>query len=474
MDSVTEELEMKTIVKKLNVSNKTIIGLVIIIWIVMFILNHMTVMLVDDYIYSFSFTENNARITSLTQIISSMAVHYYTMNGRIVVHTIVHILLMLPPWIFDIINAMMFCLLCYVIYGYAWRTRRNAHNAFIFLMVFFLLCLFVPSFGEVFLWLTGSCNYLWSTTFLLLYLQPVHNDFSKEHTKLFWIIYILLGFCMGNLVETTSFAAIGYYFLWVIYKLLRKEKIKVWKLLPMATMIFGYLFMLFSPATQEGKIKTSYSLIGSILDVSKTYMNTYKMLLLAGLFMAVVLLLFGFEKKRLLDALIWYILSFGMNCMLSVASYRPGRSMIGIATFLIIALGIMLSMVFEHIVYYGQDSWMKMVTWFCRVVICYFAVFLFILFLVRVPAGVADIHDSYLQLKNNENYIKEQVEKGTEDIAIPTIVSSTDYSASHKLFFVDSSRCDTWPNNAMAKYYGAKRIYGVDSGDETTGDGSDI
>ena len=149
-----------------------------------------------------------------------------------------------------------------------------------------------------------------------------------------------------------------------------------------------------------------------------------------------------------------------MNCMLSVASYLPGRSMIGIATFLIVGVSVLLSMVFDHTVYDGQDSWMQTATWFCRVMVCYFAVFLLLLFLVRVPVGVVDIHDSYVQMKDNEDYIREEVEKGVQDITIPTIVSSTDYSAVHKLIYVDTTRYDTWPNEFMAKYYGSRRIYG--------------
>ena len=66
-------------------------------------------------------------------------------------------------------------------------------------------------------------------------------------------------------------------------------------------------------------------------------------------------------------------------------------------------------------------------------------------------------------LKNkaiNENHIKEDVARGIEEIVIPNIESSTDYSAVHKLKYIDLETYNSWPNKKMAKYYGAKRLYG--------------
>ena len=451
------------VLRKINESNKTMLVLTLIIGFFMFALNCMTLMIADDYSYSFSFVERDERITSIAQIIPSMGVHYNLLNGRVFTHGAVQIMLMLPPWVFDIMNSIMFCLLCYLIYRYAWRLQHKTHNAIIFLIIFSFLCLFVPSFGEVFLWLSGSCNYLWSTTLLLLYLQPVNNNFSNKHTKVFWMLYILLGFCMGALVESTSFAAIGFYLIWVFDRgFLKKEKIEFWKLLPLGSMICGYLFLLLSPGTQANKVESSHMIIESILDVSKMYFDSYKILLFMGVYIAAVLLLFGFEKKRLLQVMVWFFLSFGMNCMLSIASYRPGRSMIGIAVFLIIADSALISMLLDHTVFCGQDKWMKMATGFFRIMIGCIAFFLLFQLITVFSPGIQDIQDSYMQMQRNERYIIEQAGKGIEEIVIPDIKSSTDYSAVHKLKYIDVNNHDGWPNKTMARYYGVKRIYGSD------------
>ena len=63
-------------------------------------------------------------------------------------------------------------------------------------------------------------------------------------------------------------------------------------------------------------------------------------------------------------------------------------------------------------------------------------------------------------MKRNEHYIIEQAEKGIEEITIPDIMSSTDYSAVHNLKYIDKTKFDNWPNRTMAKYYGMKRIFG--------------
>ena len=97
----------------------------------------------------------------------------------------------------------------------------------------------------------------------------------------------------------------------------------------------------------------------SIIGGIQLYWVTFFWLLIIGILLAGIILLLFHEKKKLTEAALWVFLSFGMNCMLSIAAYRPGRSMAGSAMFLIIADGILLSVLFDHAVFQqSANAWM--------------------------------------------------------------------------------------------------------------------
>ena len=454
-----------TTARKVNESAKTIMGLTLAFGFFMFALNYMTPMIVDDYTYCFSFKDGE-RITSVLQILPSMVSHYDFMNGKLIVHGIFQLLLMLPQECFDFLNTIMTCVLCYLIYEYVWRLNHDVHNAVLFFFVIASFWLFIPAFGHVFLWAAGAINYVWTMVFLLLYMKPVYTNFPKEYTRTFQIVYVLAGFIMGTLVESTSFAVIGFFVIWAFDKIiLKKKKVELWKLFPIVTMLCGYLFIVFSPGTLKKKINVYKDYTRSILGGIKLYWFTFFWLLILGILIAGIIVLFFHEERRLLETAVWLFLSFGMNCMLSIAAYRPGRSLAGSVMFLIIADGLLLSMLFDHAVsLQSTDSWEKKATWLCRIMTGYICFFMLYLLLVTIPSGVQDIHNSWVQIKENEDYIRNEVEKGDKDIGIPMIKSSTPYSASNDLMYVDV-KYYALQNKAMAKYYGARKIYGIDDCD---------
>ena len=108
---------------------------------------------------------------------------------------------------------------------------------------------------------------------------------------------------------------------------------------------------------------------------------------------------------------------------------------------------------------------MNKITWLCRIATGYVCLFMLYLLVFTLPSGVRDIHDTWRQIVEDENYIRAEVEKGEKDIRVPMIKSSTSYSASNELRYVDPEYY-ALQNKAMAKYYGARRIYGIEESDE--------
>lgn len=79
------------------------------------LLNSLTPLISDDITYLFIFGETD-RITSVYDIIQSQINHYYMWGGRSVVHFVAQLLLMLPPWVADLLNSLMYLIYAFLIY----------------------------------------------------------------------------------------------------------------------------------------------------------------------------------------------------------------------------------------------------------------------------------------------------------------------------------------------------------------------
>ena len=427
------------------------------IFILMFAFNHMTILLVDDYSYCFSFADSSIRITSPDQIIPSMQAHYYTMNGSLISHGLVQFILMLPPIVFDVLNAIVFCLLCYLVYEYVWKQQNDRHNAFIFSVVLASLWVFVPAFGQVFLWLDGSVNYLWSLTALLFYIRPAIRNWPLKRKPCFWILYLMAGFIMGGLSETISFAVMGMYILLMLYAALMNHKgLQLWRIAPVFTMMPGYIFMVSGPGTRKSKIGTDVKTAARFIKAVNQYASALKWLLLFWVVMVVFIITLQGLTDRIWQSSIWLVLSAGMNCMHGITSSYPERSMIGVTVFLIIADGLLLSELFEkaHLPAHDPASilYKLLSNLICSLVLME-AVILFL-------PGTYDIYSTWRQMQKNENYIINEVAAGNREIEIYSVQTSTRFSGAHGLKYIDIHTPDSWPNESMARYYGADKISG--------------
>lgn len=117
----------------------------------------------DDYSYMFNLSDGS-RMTSIGQIFSSLAVHYTKYgNGRLVSHFFVMLFLIGSKWIFNLVNAFLFVLLILSIYHLT--SHKKACSLLLFFAIPTLLWLYMPAYGQIFLWLDGSINYMWGYLF---------------------------------------------------------------------------------------------------------------------------------------------------------------------------------------------------------------------------------------------------------------------------------------------------------------------
>ena len=438
---------MKTL-RKMNGNKYLFYLLVAGIFGIMFLLNHYTFYAADDYSYMNSFATHK-KIQTVWDIFPSMYAHAKGMNGRLVAHFFVQLFLLLPSGIFDVVNAVLFTMLILILYRYLfWNKKRNA---LALVSIFGLVWYFAPAFGQTMLWLDGSCNYLWGCTFSLYYLYPFMKLAKNEKVmegKIQKILFLVAGFAMGDYLETASFGTIVLAVLLLAYhRWMKKEKIPVWGMGSVLTMLAGFLFMMTAPGTLKNKVATSglHGYVDNFINAMDLYVEHLLILLLILIVLIVCSVILEWYKKTWI-ALFFLAASLITNFMHTVASYYPERNMLSSALFLIVGILIMV-----------EEFWHRKigiaVTCSCWILLVFFTVQFF--------HGSWDIYNTYAKCMARDRLAKEQIAAGEKNLTLPVVIPETEYAALKGLADLDAADRYAWNNAAMAAYYQVESIIGV-------------
>ena len=142
--------------------------------------NCLTPLVYDDYVYAFVWRLDESaggnhyntlvdlarRVDSFGELIDSQLSHYMTWGGRTIAHCFVQFFVRIGRDWFSVANTIIAALLIVLIAKLA-EVRLTRKNL---LWIFFGLWLAVPQWFFSTMWLTGSCNYLWTTTLELAFL----------------------------------------------------------------------------------------------------------------------------------------------------------------------------------------------------------------------------------------------------------------------------------------------------------------
>lgn len=222
--------------------------LLAVIGVTMFLLNAHTPLMMDDYDYSFSWSTGE-RLSGVSDILASQAVHYRIWGGRSVVHFLAQLFLYLGKPVFNAANALMYLLLLLEIAylggkreaRWDWRLLMIAHVIFFFA---------VPFFGVVFLWLDGACNYLWGTALALVPLiiarSERENGFFDTNRARGWLA-LPLCFLAGWTNENTACGVLAACFLLMIWDAWRGREVRAWRIAAFAAQALGVAVLLLAP-----------------------------------------------------------------------------------------------------------------------------------------------------------------------------------------------------------------------------------
>ena len=237
--------------RKLNIAALAVFALVFVLLLAGNCLSPLTA---DDFLFCFS-RSHWSRITGADEIFPSLAALRQNTNGRVFAHFFVQFFLLEGKAVFNAVNALMGTLLLYILYRYV---RRGEQRRDLLLLLFLCAAVFVllPAFGQVFLWLTGSCNYSWTIVVTLGFLYPFFARYRERggHWPL-WLrlLYLPLAFVAGAWSENGSLAMLCAAFCFLALTWLREKRLPRFLALSFFVAGAGFLFLMLSPSELGGR-----------------------------------------------------------------------------------------------------------------------------------------------------------------------------------------------------------------------------
>lgn len=320
-------------------------GIVLCAFVGMLALNFLTPMESDDYSYLYSF-ENAAeceRITNVPQLLRSGAAHYQWMNGRIVSNILfTPLLLFLGINVFRVCNSVMAIALVLGMYHLAGSTRK--YDWKLLATLYSAVFLFVPVFGATMLWITGACNYLWTTTLMLYTLLPFRKQMTEQMEKpALWkqIGYCLLALLAGNGMENAALAMILALVLCIGWQLFQKKQIASWMICMVVCAAVGWALLLISPS-REGQIEMTAGILLEHWDGVMDKLLQYSWLLIVWVILFCLACSAHLPKETLALSAIFFFCALMANLAMVIPGYYAQRGAFGWVILLLVACALLL------------------------------------------------------------------------------------------------------------------------------------
>ena len=387
---------------------------------IVFVFNQKTFLQWDDFKLAFIWPEEvslnedggltspTERVASFKDILTSQHNHYYTWGGRTVVHIIAQFLLYVSPLTADILNTIVYLL--YTILVYLHIKGKGKHDVLLFAGVNILVWLIQPVFGETILWLTGSANYLWGTTFILLFLLPYRLWDNQSPQK--YIIFkslglFLLGIIAGWTNENAVAAAILMSVIFLAYYRTQKWKIPAWAICGCIGALIGYIIMITAPGNfVRANLRTS-GIPMDLFHLSYRFLTSTQLLFeylgvinLIGFMLFITVRKYTKDNKRQMFLTGLYLIASlaAIYVMLFSPSFPP-RAWFGVITFNTIAFGILFKSLNLDLSFIRQ---VRIVSFLFG--ICFFGFTLY--------EGYRDVNNNYNIWIKREALILDQKQKG--------------------------------------------------------------
>lgn len=415
--------------------------LIVLLFVLMLVLNALTPWIADDYHYAFSFATGE-RLTSVRQILPSLMEHTRVMNGRFTPHLLVQLFTLLPWWVFDVCNSAVFVLMILGLHRLV--CGKGSRDILMLCGLTAAVFMAVPGFGPTFLWMAGSCNYLWCDVLLVWLLVPFADavlDRGHEPSRQMRLLMIPAALFFGNMSQNVSASGVMLMVLAMLWLAWKKKPVRWWMLAAAASAFAGWALCLSSPADM-GMLERGTLNMGVLLD---NFQRAAESMIQHGTIPSILLLLLaasawyeGMDRSRIAAAAGLLITALACNYVMAVSFYYPDRAFTGSALMLICGCAILLPQ--------NHQPKRKACLALC------------LLFLTGTALlhALPDMYDCYAMYNDRENQVIQAVESGETSMTTFGIESRSRFDGFHELHDL------TIDPNANANIYYA-RYHGLDS-----------
>lgn len=427
------------------------------------VLNFLTPLIADDL-------DMKTNFFSLSDIFSRLYSYYNYTAGRVVAHFFAFFFLSFDKWVFNIANTIIFVVFMRLVFFHSMygTELEKKKRALCYIIMHAVMFVFIVSWGQVFLWLDGSCNYLWTLTvmlgFLYFFRKIFSGDMKQSKNLIMMFAMLLFGIVAGWCNENTSGGILLITLLLICVGGFLRKKLNASLYTGIGGLVIGLSLQILSPGnhvrensfndmsnTADSFIKqVSVKLVQSYIP---DYFNNYKILIIALGIVFALLIYFKVPKRKLITPVIFFVASLatcGALAMTPGYIILPGRAFFGSSVFLIIALinslGILIS---------SEER--------CTALAASFMGALTVVAMFNFCLGFVDIVYFGRHTYFRQQFIEEQINMGYDDPVIFMLNKpASKYTAGCGLDDISNDPKD-WTALAFAKYYGASSVTGVEN-----------
>lgn len=379
--------------------------------------------------------------------------HYFNWGGRTVAHTLAQILLVFPKAVFNILNSFTYTALIYLIYLHGCfnkDNKDNKDNSYMLLLIHFILWFIIPVFGQSFIWLVGSCNYLWTTVIILYFLWLYRrNTLSEKWYNLLFMF--ILGLLAGWTNENTSAGLIVILVFSLIINKVETKKFELSKtrLFGIIGTLAGFIIMICAPGNyiRSAEFKDDTFIIIKIIKRTLDITNNLENIILPLLIVIIILIsLKIYHKKKIEKETYTFILGgFAAIYAMVLSPTFPERAWTGAIIFFVIAIVILV---------YDLDTINRLY----KFILVDFCIILSIIYVSQYM----DLARNINYLRNTWNYRVDVINESDKDKIFEFYKYET-YNPRNPVYGLDDIGYDpnAWPNGSISKYYGIKGIKAI-------------
>jgi hypothetical protein len=423
------------------------------VMILFYALNILTPLIADDYSYSLG-------IHSVADIARSQYNQWHEWGGRCVAHFLAQFWLLTGKPFFNLANTLVYCAFVLLTYFHITGNLRKFKPAVFFIINVFYWFL-VPAWGQNFLWLDGSCNYLWTTTAVLFFLAPFRKQHDEKGYKmnvplsvLFFIAGVLAGWSNENTGAAVLFLLIAYF----VMKIITKEKISLFEITGAIGFLIGFALLIAAPGNYVrmdsikemggGYYKDALPvmLFKRFINITIIFINNYAIAVIATAAIFAFDLLYRQKRSLNLFSYLYALAAFASAYSMMLAPGFAERSFLPVTVFSGITLGTVLSQLKLQVPAMVKRNYP-------------FALCLLIVVLspsiLKASKNIAGIH---LKWQNRVEYILSEKTKGNLDVEVKAPIPADDrHAALYGLTDIADDEND-WPNTSIAEYFGLRSI----------------